>query len=749
MASIQGIYIALFGRPADPLGLEFFNEATGNGADLTAIGDLSSTDEYQSRFEGKDNASIVTDIYQSLFGRNPEQAGLAFFVNALNSGTLNINNVAIAILDGAQGDDLATVNNKITAADAFTAAIDTPDELAAYRGDTAAGLGRDFLSAITADEATIPTAAQVDAAVANVVTNGNPGDAFALTVGQDTLVGTNLADVFTAAAVSATGAAVTTLNAGDSVDGGAGVDTLKITATATNNNALVGTIKNVEIIEIKGSDFISGVANATEQAAIDTAAAALAAAKAAALTANTASDTADAKATVVSASKTAIDGEVAGAVDPASTNDAAVQAVINEINSATAADAATKAAAIAAVNALDPSDAATYPTTGDMLAAAKTAATTATADAVTAANTAAANADLAADTANQVVTNKQTDYNNAVNAVAGAGVDASFFAGSTDISVDGKATKVIDVTSQTIHFTAGGAVTNSVSYDDDVKASKIVLADVAGTITVAGADLESLSVSGTVHAANSTTPGDLDLVGPATVTALTLSVSSAALLDVSALTGLETIDASGSTGALGKATGGNAVDLTNLADLVSYKGSQGADVIIVGQDGTINRVIETGAGNDRVSIDGDNLGAALKGTLSVDLGTGVDRVNIIDGVANITVNTESKFLDGAIKVAGFGADDVLSVDGANLNVAHARAIITADVQAEISAADSLFDAVGLAAAETVHNEYATFTYGGNTYIYVDNAGDGTVDVGDGLVEITGFTGALTDTNFIA
>src|SRR5690606_34249039 len=107
MATIQGVYIALFGRPADPLGLAFFNEATNDGADLTAIGDLAATAEYQARFEGMSNVQIVNSIYQSLFNRDADLAGLTFFVNALNNGELNINNIAIAIYDGAQGTDAA------------------------------------------------------------------------------------------------------------------------------------------------------------------------------------------------------------------------------------------------------------------------------------------------------------------------------------------------------------------------------------------------------------------------------------------------------------------------------------------------------------------------------------------------------------------------------------------------------------------------------------------------------------------
>lgn len=105
MATIQGVYVALFGRPADPTGLAYFNSVTKNGADLSKIGDLASTQEYKDRFAGQNNVQIVTSIYQSLYNRTPEAAGLNFFVDALNKGTLSINNIAIAILDGAQGSD--------------------------------------------------------------------------------------------------------------------------------------------------------------------------------------------------------------------------------------------------------------------------------------------------------------------------------------------------------------------------------------------------------------------------------------------------------------------------------------------------------------------------------------------------------------------------------------------------------------------------------------------------------------------
>ncbi len=116
-------------------GLAFFNAETNNGADLTAIGDLAATDEYQDRFTGlsMQKSSTRSTISVSV-GRDGEQEGIDFFVAALEDGTYNINNIAIAILDGAQGDDLATVNAKIAAANIFTAALDQDFEVDAYSG---------------------------------------------------------------------------------------------------------------------------------------------------------------------------------------------------------------------------------------------------------------------------------------------------------------------------------------------------------------------------------------------------------------------------------------------------------------------------------------------------------------------------------------------------------------------------------------------------------------------------------------
>lgn len=163
MASIQGIYIALFGRPADPAGLAFWTEATKGGQDLSALTAMTQTPEYLNRFAGKTPEEIVTTIYQSLFGRAPDAGGLEFFVNALENGSLDT--IAIQILDGAQGSDAVIIDNKEAAADLFTASLDTPEEIAAYSGENAILNAQNLLSEVTEDPSSIPTTQDIDAAI--------------------------------------------------------------------------------------------------------------------------------------------------------------------------------------------------------------------------------------------------------------------------------------------------------------------------------------------------------------------------------------------------------------------------------------------------------------------------------------------------------------------------------------------------------------------------------------------------------
>lgn len=269
-ADIQSLYIAYFNRPADPVGLQFYQ--TSPNLTVASIGAaFAASPEYTSIYAGKQPAEIVSIIYQNLFGRAPEPTGLLFWADALNKGYVTAGNIAFQILQGAQNDDKIAIQSKITAATTFTTSLDTSAEIVGYSGAAANAVASDWLKGIT--NPTNLAAATTDDALLAVSTaataahdgQNNTGSSFATTVAIDTIVGTNGNDIINvyASGTKADGTDGATLSANDSIDGGAGIDTLNLEVGGTGgpfNNLQVGTIKNVEIINISGADVLGAVA---------------------------------------------------------------------------------------------------------------------------------------------------------------------------------------------------------------------------------------------------------------------------------------------------------------------------------------------------------------------------------------------------------------------------------------------------------------------------------------------------------
>lgn len=252
MDSIQLIYIALFGRPADPAGLAYFAAETNNGQDLTAIGDLSATDEYQRRFAGDDDQTVIIEIYQELFGRTPSFAEVQYWQGQLNMDRFDINDIAIAIAQSAQGEDAALLEAKVAAANQFTAAVQAdPEAFAAYRGPTGEAAGRTFLNQIDSSDDTLTdaqVAAQVEA-IGNGTNPGGQGEIFTLlspTVGDpnagiDSVTGTAGDDTFRALGAGS-------LESADVIDGGNGFDVLNISEAAVSGGTAAPVISGIERI---------------------------------------------------------------------------------------------------------------------------------------------------------------------------------------------------------------------------------------------------------------------------------------------------------------------------------------------------------------------------------------------------------------------------------------------------------------------------------------------------------------------
>jgi hypothetical protein len=172
---VQQLYVAYFGRPADAGGLANFEARlaqAGAPADIqkltqfyntspaisSLVNSFAVSDESKALYSG-DTRSFVTAIYTNVLNRAPDASGLNFWVDNIDNRGLNRANASLAILAGAllntstQGlADARVVNNKITVAINFTAAVPT----STYRGNTAAGLARAMLALID-QNTTLPT----------------------------------------------------------------------------------------------------------------------------------------------------------------------------------------------------------------------------------------------------------------------------------------------------------------------------------------------------------------------------------------------------------------------------------------------------------------------------------------------------------------------------------------------------------------------------------------------------------------
>ena len=169
---VQKLYVAYFSRPADPAGLTFWanNLATNPNGYQEIAQAFSTSAEYQATYGGQDNRAVVAEVYENLFGRPGEAAGIDFWTNALNNGSLNIGNVVTGVAAGAQGDDRIAFNAKVGVSTNFTARIDTDAEKAAYTGAKTA-IAVDYIAQVKSLQtgAMYSDPGQIDAAIARIV----------------------------------------------------------------------------------------------------------------------------------------------------------------------------------------------------------------------------------------------------------------------------------------------------------------------------------------------------------------------------------------------------------------------------------------------------------------------------------------------------------------------------------------------------------------------------------------------------
>lgn len=97
VTAVLHLYDVFFNRAADSAGLSYWVNALKNGSSLRDIANsFTASSEFQSKFAGTSTADYVEATYGNLFGRPSDAAGKAYWVERIDSGSLNRAEVSLA-----------------------------------------------------------------------------------------------------------------------------------------------------------------------------------------------------------------------------------------------------------------------------------------------------------------------------------------------------------------------------------------------------------------------------------------------------------------------------------------------------------------------------------------------------------------------------------------------------------------------------------------------------------------------------
>ena len=257
---LQELYVAYFGRAADPTGLDYWTEKGISTAKFAA--DMYAQAEFKDAYGSLSTESQVNQIYKNLFDREADVAGLTYWTQQINLGNLQLAEIANDLIWAAQNnsgssDDKTALENRTNAAVAYTAEVKSSTAgILAYQAESTdpwkSGVNlteaKTYLSGI--DKDTASTAAGITASVAVITANGVPaavvaGKTFALTKNIDagsSFTGDTGNDTFSGSAGTIDG---------DILDGGAGTDTLSISVTNADDNNSSFKSSNIENISVR------------------------------------------------------------------------------------------------------------------------------------------------------------------------------------------------------------------------------------------------------------------------------------------------------------------------------------------------------------------------------------------------------------------------------------------------------------------------------------------------------------------
>jgi hypothetical protein len=264
---LQELYVAYFGRAADPTGLDYWTEKGITTTKFAA--DMYAQAEFKNAYGSLTTEAQVNQIYKNLFDREADVTGLTYWTQQINLGNLQLAEIATHLIWAAQNnsgssDDKTALTNRTNAAVAYTAKVkESTAAILAYaaestgdtwvEGDNIAE-AKSYMSGI--DKDTTHTAAGIAASVTTITNNGVQSTklSFTGTTSVDSFTGGTGNDTFT---FDNTG--TDTSSTADTLVGGAGTDTLKIYSDGTADPLpALTTIETLNIYDLDAALDLSG-----------------------------------------------------------------------------------------------------------------------------------------------------------------------------------------------------------------------------------------------------------------------------------------------------------------------------------------------------------------------------------------------------------------------------------------------------------------------------------------------------------
>jgi len=269
ISEIQQLYVAYFGRPADPAGLDYWVSTGITTKNFAAA--MYAQPEFQQANASLSVSEQVNALYLNLFGRNADSEGLLYWTQQINTGKLTLASIANDLIYAANNSkapqsliDKTVLDNKTATAIAYTSEVrKASNSILAYNPTSTNPwvTGPELTSAVTylaTVTTTAPTAAATTAAVAAMTAIGLPGQTFTLTTSIDTAT----ANTFNGALSIVGNFSLPTLNTGDALTGSGVNPTINATILVDGTTTTPALLSGIETLNATFSPLGVGAVGA-------------------------------------------------------------------------------------------------------------------------------------------------------------------------------------------------------------------------------------------------------------------------------------------------------------------------------------------------------------------------------------------------------------------------------------------------------------------------------------------------------